>query len=81
MQLSEVGRRLPAEQESAEVLRSVESLAGKSGLTWLGQVRRRPNRPQELYAEIPMEVGVGGGYHELSEVRRPARPARRGWSR
>jgi Tfp pilus assembly protein PilO len=28
-------------------------------------VRRRPNRPQELYVEIPMEVGVGGGYHEL----------------
>jgi hypothetical protein len=31
----------------------------------VGQVRRRPNRAQELYVEIPMEVGVGGGYHEL----------------
>ena len=59
-----VSRRLPTEHESAEVLRSVEKLAGKSGLT-VGQVRRRPNRPQELYVEIPMEVGVGGGYQEL----------------
>ena len=64
VQLRELSRRLPTEHESAAVLRSVETLAGKSGLT-VGQVRRRPNRPQELYVEIPMEVGVGGGYHEL----------------
>jgi type IV pilus assembly protein PilO len=64
VQLRELSRRLPSEHESAQVLRSVETLAGKSGLT-VGQVRRRANRPQELYVEIPMEVGVGGGYHEL----------------
>jgi type IV pilus assembly protein PilO len=63
-QLRELSRRLPTEPESSEVLRSVETLAGKSGLT-VGQVRRRPNRPQELYVEIPMEVGVGGGYYDL----------------
>jgi Tfp pilus assembly protein PilO len=64
VQLRELSRRLPTEHESAAVLRSVETLAGKSGLT-VGQVRRRPNRPQELYVEIPMEVGVGGSYHDL----------------
>jgi type IV pilus assembly protein PilO len=64
VQLRELSRRLPTEHESAQVLRSVENLAGKSGLT-VGQVRRRPNRAQELYVEIPMEVGVGGGYQEL----------------
>ena len=64
VQLRELSRRLPTEHESAAVLRSVETLAGKSGLT-VGQVRRRPNRPQDLYVEIPMEVGVGGGYHDL----------------
>jgi type IV pilus assembly protein PilO len=64
VQLRELSRRLPTEHESAAVLRSVETLAGKSGLM-VGQVRRRANRPQELYVEIPMEVGVGGGYHEL----------------
>ncbi len=64
VQLRELSRRLPSEHESAEVLRSVETLAGKSGLT-VGQVRRRPNRPQELYVEIPMEIGVGGGYQQL----------------
>lgn len=64
VQLRELSRRLPTEHESAAVLRSVETLAGKSGLT-VGQVRRRPSRQQELYVEIPMEVGVGGSYHDL----------------
>src|SRR5262249_10909135 len=64
VQLRELSRRLPTEHESAAVLRSVETLAGKSGLT-VGQVRRRANRPQELYVEIPMEGGGGGGYHDL----------------
>ena len=64
IQLRELSRRLPSEPESAEVLRSVESLAGKSGLI-TSQVRRRPNRPQELYVEIPLEVSVGGGYYNL----------------
>ena len=63
-QLQEVSKRLPSERESAEVLRSVESLAGKSGLT-LAAIKRRAVRTQELYAELPMEVSVGGGYHEL----------------
>jgi Tfp pilus assembly protein PilO len=64
VQLKEISRRLPGERESAEVLRSVESLAGRSGLT-LAAVRRRAPRTQELYVELPMEVGVGGGYHEM----------------
>lgn len=64
LQLKEISRRLPSEHESPQVLRSVETLAGNSGLT-VTQVKRRPGRPQELYVEIPMEVTVGGGYHEL----------------
>jgi type IV pilus assembly protein PilO len=64
VQLRDLSRRLPSEHESGQVLRSVETLAGKSGLT-VGEVRRRPNRPQELYVEIPMEVGVGGSYRDL----------------
>lgn len=64
VQLREIAKRLPSERESAEVLRSVESLAGKSGLIVSG-VKRRPVRQQELYIEIPLEVGVGGGYHDL----------------
>lgn len=64
VQLREVSRRLPSEPESADVLRNVELLAGKSGLT-TGSVRRRPNRPQELYIEIPLEIMVGGGYYDL----------------
>jgi Tfp pilus assembly protein PilO len=64
VQLKALTKRLPGERESAEVLRGIESLAGKSGLT-LAAVRRRSPRTQELYSELPMEVGVGGGYHEL----------------
>jgi Tfp pilus assembly protein PilO len=64
VQLREISKRLPGERESAEVLRSVESLAGRSGLTLAG-VKRRAVRTQELFAELPMEVGVGGGYHDL----------------
>lgn len=64
VQLKEISKRLPSERESAEVLRSVESLAGRSGLTLSG-VKKRPVRTQELYVELPMDVGVGGGYHEL----------------
>ena len=64
VQLKEISKRLPGERESAEVLRSVESLAGRSGLTLSG-VKKRPVRTQELYVELPMDVGVGGGYHEL----------------
>lgn len=64
VQLRELSRRLPSEAESAQVLRSVETLAGKSGLT-VSQVRRQPNRSQELYVEVPMEVLVRGGYRDL----------------
>lgn len=64
LQLAEVSRRLPSEPESADVLRNVEIQAGKSGLS-VGTVRRRPNRPQELYTEIPLEITVGGGYYDL----------------
>ena len=63
-QLVEISRRLPSEHESAQVLRSVQTLAGRSGLT-VAQVKRRPPRPLELYVELPMEVGVGGGYQDL----------------
>jgi len=64
VQLRDLSRRLPSQHESSQVLRSVETLAGRSGLQ-VGEVRRRPDRPQELYVEIPMDVGVGGSYHDL----------------
>lgn len=64
VQLRDLSRRLPSQHESSQVLRSVETLAGRSGLT-VGEVRRRPDRAQELYVEIPMDIGVGGSYHDL----------------
>src|SRR2546428_6300611 len=67
VQLKELSRRLPSEPASAEMLRSVETLASKSGLI-LGVVRHRPNRPQELYTEIPLEISVGGGEYDTPKV-------------
>jgi len=63
-QLAELSRRLPSQRESAEVLRGVQSLAGRAGLT-VAQVRRRPERSQELFVELPMEVAVGGNYQDV----------------
>lgn len=63
-QLKELSKRLPSEKETPQILRKVEELTARTGLQ-LGEVRRRPIRAQELYAEIPMEVGVGGTYREL----------------
>lgn len=63
-QLKEESRRLPSERETPALLRSVETLAGKSGLVIM-EVKRRPTRNQELYAEIPLEVGVTGNYQDL----------------
>jgi Tfp pilus assembly protein PilO len=63
-QLKELSARLPSERETPALLRKVEELTLKSGLQ-LAEIRRRPIRAQELYAEIPMEVGVGGSYGEL----------------
>jgi type IV pilus assembly protein PilO len=64
VQLQELSRRLPSERESAEVLRNVETLARKAGLA-VGQVKRKAPRSQELYVEIPVEVGMTGGYQQL----------------
>jgi type IV pilus assembly protein PilO len=63
-QLKEEARRLPSERETPALLRNVETLAGKSGLV-IAEVKRRPVRQQELYAEIPLEIGVGGNYRDL----------------
>jgi len=63
-QLKEETRRLPSERETPALLRNVETLAGKSGLV-IAEVKRRPVRAQELYVEIPLEIGVGGNYRDL----------------
>src|SRR5262249_13819507 len=76
VQLKEISRRLPGERESAEVLRSVESLAGRSGLT-PGAGRRRGGRAPELCAGPPMGVGGGGGYDRLGGLPGPLSQLRR----
>ena len=64
VQLKELSQRLPGEREAPQLLRKVEELTLKASLQ-LSEVKRRPLRIQELYVEIPMEVGVGGGYRDL----------------
>lgn len=65
-QLAELLRRLPPEREIPQVLRSVTGLAGESGLGVV-RVKRKEGRPQvnPLYAEIPLEITLQGGYQGL----------------
>jgi type IV pilus assembly protein PilO len=63
-QLKELSRRLPSEHESAEVLRNVELLARQGNMA-VSQVKRRPTRPQEMYVELPLEVGLSGGFNDV----------------
>lgn len=64
VQLKELSRRLPSEHESADVLRNVELLARKGNMA-VSQVKRRPSRPQEMYVELPLEVGLTGGFNDV----------------
>jgi type IV pilus assembly protein PilO len=63
-QLRELEKKLPREREIPELLRRVETLAGKAGLR-IVQLRRLKLEPQEMYVEIPSEIGVSGNYQEL----------------
>lgn len=63
-QLQELAKRLPAQRETPQVLEQLERVAGGSGLT-LTAINRPGGRSQELFVEIPLELGVAGSYHDL----------------
>ncbi|MBI5675249.1 MAG: type 4a pilus biogenesis protein PilO [Nitrospirae bacterium] len=66
--LAALQEHLPAEQEVTELLKQVSDLGLKSGLEillWKPGARRAA--PSGLYAEIPVEVEVITGYHDLGD--------------
>jgi type IV pilus assembly protein PilO len=57
--------QLPDQKEIPELLRQVSNLGRDSGLEVLF-FRQKPEVFQDLYAEVPVEMGVRGGYHQIA---------------
>ncbi len=60
-------KQLPAETEVSDLLRQIQGLVNKSGLTlklWRPE-KRRPH-PSGMYEEIPITIKLVGGYHNVA---------------
>ncbi|TMA58274.1 MAG: hypothetical protein E6J80_05260 [Deltaproteobacteria bacterium] len=62
---NQVKAQLPEQKEIPELLRQVSNLGRDSGLEVL-LFRQKPETIQELYAEVPVEMAVRGGYHQIA---------------
>lgn len=56
---------LPNDREIDDLLKSVANLGKKVGLQFL-LFRPMPDVQQDFYAEVPVEISVSGGYHEIA---------------
>ena len=56
---------LPEEKEIPNLLSAVSTLGREAGLEIL-VFRQGPERYRELYAEVPVEMAVRGGYHQVA---------------
>lgn len=61
---NQVRAQLPEEKEIPELLRQVSNLGSESGLEVV-LFRQKPEAFQDLYAEVPVEMAVRGGYHQV----------------
>ena len=57
--------RLPDEKEIPDLLSSVSNLGRDAGLDIL-IFRQKPESYKEFYAEVPVEMQVRGGYHQVA---------------
>ena len=57
--------QLPEEKEIPELLKQVSNLGRDSGLEVV-LFRQKPEVFQDLYAEVPVEMSVRGGYHQIA---------------
>lgn len=57
--------QLPEEKEIPELLKQVSNLGRDSGLDVV-LFRQKPEVFQDLYAEVPVEMAVRGGYHQIA---------------
>lgn len=56
--------RLPAKTEVPGLLEDVGTRAGESGLTNIN-INFRPDVVAEYYIEVPIDISVDGGYHDM----------------
>jgi type IV pilus assembly protein PilO len=64
--LFEVVQLLPAETEVPSLVEDVSQQGIEAGLNFRS-IRMRPDRVQDFYIELPMEINVVGDYHDLAE--------------
>jgi type IV pilus assembly protein PilO len=64
-QFNQAKAQLPEEKEIPELLKQVSNLGRESGLEVLF-FRQKPEILQDLYAEVPVEMSVRGGYHQIA---------------
>jgi type IV pilus assembly protein PilO len=57
--------QLPEQKEIPELLKQVSNLGQDSGLS-VTLFRQKPEVLQDLYAEVPVEMSVRGGYHQIA---------------
>jgi type IV pilus assembly protein PilO len=57
--------QLPDKKEIPQLLTTISSLGNESGLKFL-LFHPKPEVPKEFFAEIPVEIQVEGGYHEVA---------------
>ena len=56
---------LPNDREIPNLLKSVANLGKKVGLQFL-LFRPLPESTRDFYAEVPVEISISGGYHEVA---------------
>ena len=56
---------LPNDREIDDLLKSVANLGKKVGLQFL-LFRPLPDVQRDFYAEVPVEISISGGYHEIA---------------
>jgi type IV pilus assembly protein PilO len=57
--------KLPDKKEIPSLLKTISSLGKESGLKFK-LFRPKPEKVKDFYAEIPVEIQVVGGYHEVA---------------
>lgn len=64
-QFKEVTKQLPESKEIPDLLRQVSNMGRDSGLE-ITLFRQQGENIKELYADVPVEMAVRGGYHQLA---------------
>jgi len=64
-QFQEVTKQLPESKEIPDLLRQVSNMGRDSGLE-ITLFRQQGENIKELYADVPVEMAVRGGYHQLA---------------